>query len=47
MLGRALRGPKMGGQAETNTVVDMEDNYRSLGSVQYAFNYFNDYFESN
>ena len=45
MLGRALRGPKMGGQAETNTVIDIEDNYRELGTENYAFNYFKEYFE--
>ena len=44
MLGRALRGPKMGGKSKINTVVDLDDNYRQLGSLAHAFDYFNEYF---
>ncbi len=44
MLGRALRGPKMGGLSRTNTVVDLIDNYRKLGNVNSAFKHFNEFY---
>tara|TARA_Y100000590_G_scaffold464316_1_gene633447 strand:+ start:165 stop:1841 length:1677 start_codon:yes stop_codon:yes gene_type:complete len=44
MFGRALRGPKMGGKSKMNTIVDLDDNYRQLGSVKYAFKFFDSYY---
>jgi DNA repair protein RadD len=44
MLGRALRGPKMGGVSEVNTVIDLVDNYRKLGTVSSAFRHFNEFY---
>jgi len=40
MLGRALRGPKMGGVSNQNYLVDVIDNYCSFGTENAAFNYF-------
>lgn len=44
MIGRALRGPKMGGVSETNTLIDVVDNYGNLGTEKAAFYYFDKYF---
>lgn len=44
MLGRALRGPKMGGASKINTIIDFKDNYKNLGSLGYSFNYFDEFF---
>ena len=45
MLGRALRGPKMGGNTEENTLVDLVDNKGRFGDEHAAFTYFYGYFE--
>lgn len=44
MLGRALRGPKMGGYAEENILVDIVDNYTEFGTERAAFNFFDDFY---
>lgn len=44
MLGRGLRGPKMGGISNENTLVDIIDNYGSFGTERAAFNYFDEYY---
>jgi superfamily II DNA or RNA helicase len=44
MVGRALRGPKMGGHSSVNTLIDLVDNSGRFGSEQAAFNYFDEYF---
>ena len=44
MLGRALRGPLMGGESSENTLVDIIDNYGSMGTERAAFNYFDGYY---
>jgi len=44
MLGRALRGPKMGGVAEENVLVDIIDNYCEFGTERAAFNFFDDFY---
>jgi len=45
MLGRALRGPKMGGR-EINTVIDMKENHDLLGNEYQAFEYFADIYSN-
>ena len=44
MIGRGIRGPKMGGTKEC-IIVDIEDNIINLPSEQTAFNYFNSHWE--
>ena len=44
MLGRGLRGPKMGGVSNKNTLIDIIDNYGSFGTERAAFNYFDEYY---
>jgi superfamily II DNA or RNA helicase len=44
MIGRGIRGPKMGGTIEC-IIVDIEDNLINLPSEQTAFNYFNSHWE--
>ncbi len=44
MLGRGLRGPKMGGNAEC-LLVDIEDNLNRYSSESSAFNTFNNYWD--
>ena len=39
MVGRGLRGPKVGGNAEC-TLIDLEDNVRSHGSERQIYSYF-------
>ena len=46
MLGRALRGSKMGGR-KINTVIDMKENYDLLGDEQEAFDYFSDFYANS
>lgn len=41
MIGRAIRGPKVGGN-EVATLVDLEDNIAGFPSEALAFNYFDD-----
>jgi superfamily II DNA or RNA helicase len=45
MLGRALRGRRMGGRAETNTLVDLVDNNGRFGNEHAAFTHFGGYFD--
>jgi DNA repair protein RadD len=45
MIGRGLRGPKMGGSEECVTV-DVIDNIRNMPSAAHAFTYFNEYFNA-
>ncbi|MCF6203444.1 MAG: DEAD/DEAH box helicase [Methylococcaceae bacterium] len=40
MIGRGIRGPKVGGNLECN-LIDLEDNLLGFPSEQQAFNYFN------
>ena len=47
MLGRALRGPKMGGESHQNNLVDVIDNYCSFGTEDAAFNFFDEYYAEN
>ena len=42
ILGRALRGPKMGGQAECR-VIDLRDNFERIPGVDHAFSYFDEF----
>jgi superfamily II DNA or RNA helicase len=42
ILGRALRGPKMKGQAECR-VIDIKDNYSRIPGIEFAFSYFSNY----
>ncbi len=42
ILGRALRGPKMGGQQECR-VIDVKDNFSRIPGIEYAFGYFKNY----
>ena len=44
MIGRGIRGPKMGGTKDC-VIVDIEDNLINLPSEQTAFNYFNSHWE--
>lgn len=42
MIGRGLRGAKVGGNEEV-TVVDIKDNFSSYGDLDEMYNYFSDY----
>jgi len=42
ILGRALRGPKMGGQKEC-AVIDIKDNFTRVPGIEFAFSYFKNY----
>ena len=42
MLGRGLRGPKMGGNEEC-TLIDVRDNLKKFNDENFAFSYFNEY----
>ena len=42
MIGRGLRGPKVGGNKEV-TVVDVKDNFTSYGDLDEMYNYFSGY----
>lgn len=46
MLGRALRGPKMGGTAEENVLVDIIDNYSGFGTERATFDFFDEFYNS-
>ena len=43
MIGRGLRGPKVGGTKET-VLVDVDDNFNNLPNVYNAFTYFKDFY---
>ena len=45
MIGRALRGPRMGG-GESATVIDVEDNFQRFGTVEEVYRAFEDYWGS-
>jgi len=42
MVGRGLRGPRMGG-TETCNLIDIIDNYSNFGGVEEVYTYFEDY----
>jgi hypothetical protein len=42
MIGRGLRGPRVGGNAECN-VLDVVDNIAGFGTESEVYNYFADY----
>ena len=42
MIGRGLRGPLMGGNAYC-LLIDLKDNTQKFGEINFAYNYFNDY----
>lgn len=42
MVGRALRGPKVGGTRDCR-IVDIKDNFRSFGDLDTVYKYFEDY----
>lgn len=42
VLGRALRGPQMGGQAECR-VIDLKDNFERIPGIDHAFNFFDEF----
>lgn len=44
MIGRGLRGPKVGGNKEV-TVVDVKDNFSSYGNLDEMYNYFSGYWK--
>jgi DNA repair protein RadD len=44
MVGRGLRGPKMGG-TEHCLIIDVKDNFINMPSIDDAFSIFNEYFE--
>ena len=44
MIGRGLRGPKVGGNKEV-TVVDVKDNFTSYGDLDEMYNYFSGYWK--
>lgn len=46
MIGRALRGPKNGGN-EVNHVIDLVDNISSLGNPQFLFTYWEEFWGKN
>lgn len=46
MVGRALRGPQMGGNSLQNTLVDLVDNNGRFGNERAAFHYFDGYFDA-
>ena len=45
MIGRALRGPRMGGQNPVNTLVNVEDNDGRFGDESAAFTFFDHHFD--
>ena len=44
MIGRGLRGPRVGGKAECN-VLDVVDNIAGFGTEAEVYSYFSDYWE--
>jgi superfamily II DNA or RNA helicase len=44
MIGRGLRGPKMGG-AEVCNLIDLKDNFKNFGGVEEVYSYFEDYWK--
>lgn len=44
MIGRGLRGPKVGG-TKSVTLVNVEDNFNNLPDVHNAFTFFNEYYD--
>ena len=44
MIGRGLRGPKVGG-TKSVTLVNVEDNFKNLPDVHNAFTFFNKYYD--
>jgi len=42
IIGRGLRGPKMGG-AETCNLIDIKDNFLNFGGVEDVYSFFEDY----
>jgi len=44
MIGRGLRGPKMGGSRECN-LIDIKDNFKNFGGIENVYHYFNDYWK--
>jgi DNA repair protein RadD len=44
MIGRGLRGPKMGGARECN-LIDIKDNFKSFGGVEEVYDIFEDYWK--
>jgi DNA repair protein RadD len=44
MIGRGLRGPRMGGSDFCN-LIDIKDNYLNFGGVEAVYNFFEDYWD--
>lgn len=42
MIGRGLRGPKMGG-SEICNLIDIKDNYTNFGGVEDVYTFFEEY----
>jgi len=45
MIGRGLRGPKMGGAKECN-LIEIRDNFKNFGGVEKVYHYFEDYWKN-
>ena len=42
MIGRGLRGPKVGGNKEV-TLIDVKDNFSAYGDLDVMYNHFSGY----